>query len=55
MYVSVGGTGRYQVNDTHMYKSMKGHAQMVTGKRYASDMIRDKEMVETGGVGGQGN
>jgi hypothetical protein len=39
MYVPAGGTGRYQVNDTHMHKPMKGHAQFVAGKWYTSHMM----------------
>ena len=36
MYVAAGGTGRYQVNDTHMYKPLKGHAQIVAGRWYCA-------------------
>jgi len=39
MYVAAGGTGRYQVNDTHMHKPLKGHAQIVAGKWYCANLF----------------
>ena len=39
LYVPAGGTGRYQVNDTHMHKPMKGHAQVVAGEWYSLNLI----------------
>jgi hypothetical protein len=44
MYVPAGGTGRYQVNDTHMHKPMKWHAQVAAGRWYAANvMILNKQ------------
>jgi hypothetical protein len=29
LYVPAGGTGRFQVNDTHVHKPLKGYTQQV--------------------------
>jgi len=39
LYVPAGGTGRYQVNDTHMHKPLKGHAQIVAGKWCSANLF----------------
>ncbi len=37
LYVPAGGTGRYQVNDTHLHKPMKGYAQYLAVKWYTKN------------------
>ena len=39
MYVSSDGTGRYQVNDTHLHKPMKGYAQYSAAKWYTKHVV----------------
>ena len=39
LYVPAGGTGRYQVNDTHLHKPMKGYAQYLAAKWYTRNVV----------------
>ncbi len=39
LYVPAGGTGRYQVNDTHLHKPMKGYAQNLAAKWYTRNVV----------------
>jgi hypothetical protein len=39
LYVSAGGTGRFQVNDTHLHKPMKGYAQYLAAKFYTRHVL----------------
>ena len=39
LYVPAGGTGRYQVNDTHLHKPMKGYAQYLAAKWYTKNVV----------------
>ena len=39
LYVPAGGTGRYQVNDTHLHKPMKGYAQKLASKWYTAQVM----------------
>ena len=39
LYVPAGGTGRYQVNDTHLHKPMKGYAQYLAAKFYTRHVL----------------
>ena len=39
LYVPAGGTGRFQVNDTHLHKPMKGYAQYLAAKWYTKNVV----------------
>ena len=39
LYVPAGGTGRYQVNDTHLHKPMKGYVQYLDTKWYTQNVV----------------
>jgi hypothetical protein len=39
LYVPAGGTGRFQVNDTHLHKHLKGYTQQIAAKWHTRNVM----------------
>ena len=50
LYVPAGGTGRFQINDTHLHKPLKAFAQQIAGQWYAKNVIRLKKLRDDTGM-----